>query len=405
MSFGIALSGIAAAQSELATTSNNIANSETSGFKESRAQFSELYATSQLGVAQTQVGNGVKVSSIAQQFTQGDIESTGDSLDVAISGNGFFVLSNSGTTVYSRSGAFKTDDDGDVVNDAGDYLQVYPTVGDDGFNTSTLTNLKLQTSDSAPNATTSVDMVFNLPSSASAPTTTTFDPSDTSSYNKSTTLTVYDSLGSAHAATMYFVKDSTTTNTWNSYLYVDGTQVGSQELTYSSTGALTTPADGKVSYGTYTPTTGADPLSMSFDLSKTTQYGSSWSINSATQDGYTTGTLTGISIDTSGVVQARFTNGRSVNLGKLAIASFPAETGLQPLSDTTWGQTYASGQPIYGEAGTSGMGSFQSGSLEKSNVDVTTQLVNMITAQRYFQANAQMISTEDQITQTIINIR
>ncbi|MFT3907068.1 MAG: flagellar hook protein FlgE [Steroidobacteraceae bacterium] len=405
MSFGIALSGISAAQTDLAATANNIANSETSGFKSSRAQFAELYAVSQLGVSDTQTGNGVRTSSIAQQFTQGDIESTGNSLDVAISGNGFFVLSDSGSTVFSRSGAFKTDNSGYVVNDSGQYLQVYPPNDNGTFNTSTRTNLQLATSDSAPNATTSVDMIYNLPSDASVPTSTTFDPTDTDSYNKSTSLTVYDSLGAAHTATMYFVKTANT-GEWDAHLYVDGTAVGTQTLTYSSTGTLTSPSPATaLSFGTYTPTTGADALDMTFDLSSSTQYGSNFAVNSITQDGYTTGSLTGISVDASGIVQARFTNGRSINLGQLAIANFPSEQGLQPLGDTNWGETYASGQPIYGEAGGSGFGLFQSGSLEKSNVDVTAQLVNMITAQRYFQANAQMISTEDQITQTIINIR
>lgn len=404
MSFGIALSGLSAAQSDLAATANNIANSETSGFKESRAQFAELFSVSQYGVSATQTGNGVRVSSVAQQFTQGDIESTGSSLDLAISGNGFFVLSDNGARVFTRSGAFKTDSSGYVVNDSGQYLQVYPATNNNNFNTSTLTNIQLTTSDSAPSATTTASLIYNLPSDAAQPTVTPFDPSDTDSYNKSTTLTVYDSLGAAHTASMYFVKEAAAGD-WTSYLYVDGTSVGSQALSYSSTGTLTFPANGKVDFGTYTPTTGADPLDVTFDLSDSTQYGSTFAVNSITQDGYTTGSLVGISVDSSGIVQARFTNGRSISLGQVAIANFPSEQGLQSLSDTSWGETYASGQPLYGQAGTANFGLFQSGSLEKSNVDVTTQLVNMITAQRYFQANAQMISTEDQITQTIINIR
>ncbi|HTP39372.1 MAG TPA: flagellar hook protein FlgE [Steroidobacteraceae bacterium] len=406
MSFGIALSGIDAAQSELDVTANNIANSETTGFKQSRSEFADLFAVSQQGVSTTQAGNGVKLASVAQQFSQGNIESTGNSLDLAISGSGFFVLSDNGTKVYTRAGEFTTDADNYVVNEAGDRLQVYPVTTAGNFNTSTTTDLQLITSDSAPNATTTANAIFNLPSSADVPATSTFDPTDATSYNKSTSVTVYDSLGAAHTASMYFVKEPTA-NTWDSYLTIDGTQINTtpQVLTYSSGGVLTSPTGGGVDFGNYTPSTGANDMDIGFNFASSTQYGSTFSVNSITQDGYTTGTLTGISVDSTGVVQARFTNGRSISLGQVAMSTFANPQGLQKLGDTSWGETFASGQPLNATAGSSGFGLFQSGSLEKSNVDITAQLVNMITAQRFFQSNAQVISTEDQITQTIINIR
>jgi flagellar hook protein FlgE len=405
MAFGIALSGINAAQSDLAVTGNNIANSQTAGFKQSRSQFSELFAVSPQGVSRTQTGNGVKLAAVSQQFTQGNIEATSNSLDIAISGQGFFVLSDSGALVYTRAGAFQTDSNGYVVNTEGQRLQVYPLTASGGFNTATLSDLRFVTSDSAPAATANAEMVFNLPANVAPPATAVFDPTDTSSYNNSSSLTVYDSLGAAHTATMYFVKTATA-NTWDSYLYVDGVAVGgAQTLTYSSSGALTAPVGGAVSYGTYTPTTGATPFAVTFDLSGATQFGDTFGVSNISQDGYTTGHMVGISIDSTGIVQARYTNGRSLLLGQVALASFANPQGLQSVGNTSWSETFASGQALNGQAGNSGFGLLQSGSLEQSNVDITAQLVKMIVAQRNFQANAQMISTEDQISQSIINMR
>jgi flagellar hook protein FlgE len=216
---------------------------------------------------------------------------------------------------------------------------------------------------------------------------------------------VYDSLGAAHTASLYFVKGAT--NTWSAHMYVDGTAVGTpQPLTYDAAGKLTAPAGGSLTFPPpYTPATGAAPLDISIDVGATTQYGENFTVNSTTQDGFTTGRLIGIDIDASGVVQARFTNGRSNALGQIAMANFANPQGLQQLGDTSWAETFASGQALRGEAGNSGFGLIQAGALEASNVDITEQLVNMITAQRNFQANAQMISTADSITQTIINIR
>jgi flagellar hook protein FlgE len=178
-----------------------------------------------------------------------------------------------------------------------------------------------------------------------------------------------------------------------------------QALAYSNAGALTTPASGQVTYPAYTPATGAAPLNLTFNLRSSTQYGSTFGVNSVTQDGFTTGRLIGIDIDSSGIVQARYTNGRSLPLGQVALANFANPQGLQQLGDTNWAETFGSGQALRGQAGSSSFGLVQSGALEASNVDITEQLVNMITAQRNFQANAQMISTSDAITQTIINIR
>jgi flagellar hook protein FlgE len=407
MSFGIALSGLNAAQTDLNVTANNIANSATNGFKQSRSEFAELFAVSPVGVSRTAFGNGAKVAAVSQQFTQGNVNTTNNSLDLAISGQGFFVLSDSGATAYSRAGAFQVDNSGYVVNSQQQRLQVYPPAVTGAFNTSTLSDLRLVTSESAPSATTNVETVFNLPSTAGVPVTTPFNASDETSYNTARSLTVYDSLGSAHTASMHFVK--TATNEWDVHVSVDGNSLGTQHLIYSSTGTLTSPANGLATMPTYDAaaglSTGAAPIDLTFDLGQTSQYGDAFTMTSITQDGFTTGRLIGIDVDSTGAVQARFTNGRSTSLGQVAIANFSNPQGLQQLGNTNWAETAGSGQALNGQAGNSGFGLIQSGALEASNVDITAQLVNMITAQRNFQANAQMIQTADQVTQTIINIR
>ena len=409
MTFRTALSGLNAAQSDLNVTANNIANSSTTGFKRSRAEFAELFAVSPQGVATLATGNGVRVSDVSQQFAQGSIDFTDSNLDLALSGPGFFTVSDGGALAYTRAGAFKTDAAGYVVNAQGQRLQVYPPIDGGGFNTGSLTDLRMVTSESAPNATSMVEMLMNLPSNATPPANPTFDPSDPTTFNRATSLTVYDSLGAAHTGTVYFLKGAAAGD-WTSRLFIDGTEVGTPPATanmhFDATGAMTTPANGQIQFlPPYTPATGALPLSLTFDFSGATQYGDTFSVNNITQDGYTTGRLIGMDIDKTGTVQARFTNGRSITLGQVALSAFANPNGLQPLADTTWAETFGSGQALRGQAGNSGFGLVQSGALEASNVDITTQLVNMITAQRAFQANAQMISTSDEITQTIINIR
>jgi flagellar hook protein FlgE len=405
MSFNVALTGLNAANSDLSVTANNLANVSTVGFKGSRAEFADLFASTQFGVSSTAVGNGASISEVAQQFSQGDVETTGNNLDLAISGNGFFTTSNNGALEYTRDGEFQVNSNGDVTTASGANLQVYPPLANGGFNTGGLSNLSLNTGDSAPNATTTASMTANLPANAAAPADATFDPADSNSYTNTTSLTVYDSLGAAHTASIYFIKQATP-NTWDAQVYVDGNAVGAQtELDYSPSGALTAPPGGIVTLPAYTPATGAADMNLTFNFNNVTQYGNNFGVTAVSQDGYTTGLLTGISIDGTGVVQAQYTNGRSIQLGQVALANFANPQGLQQLGDASWSATNSSGEPVHGVAGGSGFGNIASGSLEESNVDTTTSLVDMITAQRAFQANAQMIQTEDQITQTIIGIR
>ena len=410
MPFRIALSGLNAAQSDLNVTANNVANTATNGFKGSRTEFADLFAVSLQGVSSNSSGNGVRVANVAQQFAQGNIEFTDSNLDLAISGQGLFILSDSGALAYSRAGAFQVDRDGFVVNSAQQRLQVYPPLGSGGFNTGGLADLRLQTTDAAPQATSEVEYVLNLPANASPPAVAPFDPNDPNTFNQATSLTLFDSLGAAHTGTLYFTK-AAGLNAWNTRLYIDGTAVdggvpgANIPLQYSNVGALTAPAGGLAAFPAYTPTTGAAAMTVTVDLSRSTQFGANFAVNSVTQDGFTTGRLIGIDITETGIVQARFTNGRSQPLGQVAIANFSNVQGLQQLGNTQWAETFASGQALRGQAGNSGFGLVQSGALEASNVDITEELVRMITAQRNFQANAQMISTADAVTQTIINIR
>ncbi|MDM4771889.1 flagellar hook protein FlgE [Solimonas sp. SE-A11] len=406
MTFRIALSGLNAASADLGVTANNIANANTTGFKGSRAQFVDFFPQSSGGISDNAVGAGVRLDKVAQQFSQGSVNFTNNSLDLAISGQGFFTLSDNGATVYSRAGAFGTDRNGYVVNANGQRLQAYPPVaGGSAFDTAQLSDLQLSTNDNPPAATTRIDTGINLPANATVPATATFSATDPTSYNHTTSVTVYDSLGAPHTANLFFSKTANP-NEWSLNMQVDGAAVGpATTLTYSDSGQMLTPAGGNIALPAVNTSTGAAPLNLTLALNNSTQYGERFSVSSLRQDGYATGRLTGIEVTDEGIVQARFTNGQATPLGQVALANFANPQGLQQLGDSTWGETFSSGSALRGQAGGTNFGEIQSGALEASNVDLTEQLVNMITAQRNFQANAQMISTSDQITQTIINIR
>lgn len=402
--FSIALSGLTAASTDLDVVSNNIANADTVGFKSSRAEFADVYAAGAVNLNQSSVGEGARVDATAQQFTQGDITTTGANLDLAISGDGFFTLQDANGTVYSRNGQFTTDQNGNVVNATGQALQVYPPTTNGGFNTGTTTDLNLETAQSAPNATTTGTVILNLPANSTAPATAPFDPTNPATYTQSTSTTVYDSLGNASPATFYFVQTAVP-NQWQVHMTVNGTQVGAvQDLNFSTTGAVTPAGGGTLAFDGYAPTDGAAAMNMSFNFGQTTQYGGDFGVTSIVQDGYSTGQLSTVSIDASGIVSAVYTNGRTTQLGQIAMANFPNPGGLKQLGDTNWAQTYTSGTVVQGTAGSASFGSIQSGALESSNVDLTTELVNMITAQRAFQANAQAITTANQLSETVINI-
>jgi len=406
MPFRTALSGLNAASAELRIIGNNVANAGTTGFKESRAEFSDIFATSNLGVTANAIGTGVRVSSVSQQFTQGNIGFTDNNLDLAISGQGFFIMNDNGTNAYTRAGALGVDRNGFVVNNQQQQLTIFQA-DTSGNITGATGPLQLDRSDIAPAPTTTVDVQANLDASAPViPGTTAFNPTDASSYTNSTSLTMFDSLGSPHLSTMYFRK--TADNAWDVYQYIDGARVNGvnpapgDAITFDNTGAIT---GGSPTSMTFTPSGGAAPMTVGVDFNNTSQFGSPFSVNALTQDGFATGRLSGIDISNAGVITSRFTNGQSRTLGQIAIATFNNSQGMRQLGDTAWAETFDSGAPLVGAPGSGSAGLIESGALEGSNVDLTAELVNMITAQRNFQANAQVTTTADTVTQTIINIR
>lgn len=452
MGFATALSGLKAASTNLQVTGNNIANSQTTGFKESRAEFADVYASSIGGVSKTQPGSGVKVTEVAQQFSQGNIESTQNSLDLAISGNGFFVLAdivnlpdpdNPGAAVapsvpsaYTRNGAFQLDSEGNVVNDKGQYLLAFApngTTAEEGFSVGVFTPLTISTAQGLPNATENINMKLNINGAADIPATTPFDPTDPLSYNNTTSVTTYDVQGNAHIASTYYVK--TGANAWDAYLFLDdfGITSGSPAtpgpylqstvsatvntpgtaipLTFTATGLLDTVngvVASKVDFvdidlSAIDPNISVDDMSFDIDYSGTTQFATPFSVNGLDQDGLPAGNLTGIDVDATGVVFARYSNGGSKALGQVALARFQSNQSLAKLGDTSWAKTSSSGAPIYGAAGDNNFGGIQSSALEGSNVDLSEQLVKLIIAQQAYQANSQTITTEKTLIQTILN--
>jgi|1048.fasta_scaffold26731_2 flagellar hook protein FlgE len=397
MSFNIAISGLNAAQTDLSTTANNIANASTSGFKNGRAQFSDIFTRGSASAG----GAGVRVSGVKQEFGQGSIEFTGNELDLAIAGNGFFVVKErDGSTSYTRAGAFSVDSSGTVVNTTGQKLQVYLT-GNNG--TGGIGDLTLSKADRAPKATTNVELGLNLPANAAEKPGASFSQADSSTYSHSVSTVIYDQQGVAKNATLYFSKTATA-NQWDVRVAVDGTMQGAPEVetvAFDANGALL-PAGGTATAGaiSFAALTG-----VSFSVTDATQRGTAFSVNSIDQDGYTTGRLTGVSVDPAGVISGTYSNGRIEALGQIAIANFNGVDSLQQKGGASWGETVASGPALLGTPGAAGFGQIESNSLEASNVDMTKELVHMITAQRNFQANAKLISASDQLAQTIINLR
>jgi len=412
MGFQQGLSGLNSASAQLDSIGNNVANASTVGFKSSRTEFSDLFSTSFYGVADTSAGIGSQVSAVTQSFSAGNITPTGRSLDLAINNNGFFIVrqnptSSTGSLAYTRNGQFQVDSNGYIVN-GNDRLQGW--MANDGVVTQgPVSDLKLQTSSIAPAATTKVAMGVNLDSRLSTPTVTPLDPTNTNSFNWSNAAQVYDSLGNQHNLTLYYVKGTATTSgtPWTVTAYVDGspaTTPNTYTMNYDTSGKLTTTTPFSVSYTPATANGSSAPLSFTVDYTGSTQTAQSSGTPTETVDGYAPGTLSSVNIDTHGNIMASFSNGQNQVIGQVALATFTNSQGLQNEGGNRWQQTLQSGVPAYNAPGSGNAGTVQSQALEDSNVDLTSELVNMITAQRFYQANAQTIKTEDTLMQTIINL-
>ncbi|WP_438767232.1 flagellar hook protein FlgE [Kushneria sp. TE3] len=407
MAFTQGVSGLNAASSQLDTIGNNIANSQTVGFKKSRTEFADLYAGAKAGL-------GVQVSGITQGFSQGALETTDRSLDLAIDGGGFFRLTDGQQTTYSRNGQFQMDANGFLVNNTGSKLTGYPV--DDAMSANPVVlagaqpvALQVAQGDLEASATTSAAMTFNLDSSSKAirdnnGQPVTIDPASPKTYNWQTSLTMYDSQGNDHQLNLYFQKGAD--NGWSIAGYSGGNYVTGGYVTFDTNGKIRPNGAGEAALAVdLDPRNGAERINASVDISGVTQNSGSFVVKAANQDGYAAGSLTGISIADNGDVLGNYSNNQSRALGRVALASFTNEQGLRPDGNNGWLATTGSGQELLGSAGTGQLGSLLSGTLENSNVDLASELVTMIVAQRNYQANAQTIKTQDQILQTMVSLR
>jgi flagellar hook protein FlgE len=519
MSFQQGLSGLNSAAKSLDVIGNNISNASTVGFKGSQAQFADVYANSLNGAGGNQAGIGAKVSQIEQQFTQGNIESSSNPLDIAINGAGFFRTTVSGAVQYSRNGQFSLDKDGFMINAQDAKLTGFLANKAGVILAGAPVPIQIDTSDLKPVATTHVDTEINLDSRSTVPVTTPFNETDPTSYNKQTPIDVYDSLGNAHVMSTFYVK--TAPGNWDVYMANDGTEItnlavaaaaeidptgasqaaraqyqaainavplipgdidlanqaysnaagnavlnaaiaaGASQaqqdaiaatfdqaagtdvgsivgtnpnaidaaialvvkvppvkvgtLVFDNNGALSTPLMAAlnppetlpltVSLPIF-PATGATPiLQIQAAFTNSTQYGSATSEKQATQDGYTAGHLSRFSAGDDGVILGQYSNGQSHALAQIVLANFANPNGLTPLGNNAWAETSNSGVPLVGTPNSGSLGVLQSSAVENSNVDLTAELVNMITAQRVYQANAQTIKTQDSVLQTLVNLR
>lgn len=400
MSFNIAMSGLNTTSQELNTISNNIANVSTVGFKSSRAEFSALMNGG--------MGGGVELASLSQSFNDGAFTMTGRTTDLAIGGGGMFVLQGEdGAYTYTRAGMFQQDKDNYLVNSAGLRLQGYTTDSNGNLQSGSVGDIQVSTGSVPAKATDRVDFAANLDAGASEIVDENgdripFDPEDSDSFNSSYTTTVYDSLGNEHTLTQYFVK--TGENEWevnyamNGELMVDES---GQVLEFDDSGNLVDPT-GNINL-TFSPD-GAAEMNIALSMTGTTQFGSEFAATTNRSNGFTSGELTGITIDDTGMVFANYSNGEQMLQGQVVLADFPNTGGLMQVGNTGWAATQASGQPILGAPGTGTLGGLYSGYVEESNVDLTGELVGLMTAQRNYQANAQSLSTQQQLTQVLFNM-
>ncbi len=460
MPFRIALSGLKASSTDLKVTGNNIANAATVGFKGSRAEFVDVYASAYGAITSITNGSGVRTPNIRQIFSQGNIEYTDNSTDLAITGQGFFIVEDDKGRYLSRNGTFGLDRDGNVVNGTGQQLQVFPPIvtgaggaANTSFNTGSLQSVTLSNTIGAPVATSNLNVNVNLDGNipvsdyfdvsggvndydtTAAPVP--FNPADPTTFHSVTATTVYDSLGGDHVAQLYYRKidnGAGSTDLWQVITYIDGQEVPPTDdglypppagasiggtagraglLQFNNDGTLldtSTQADvasatTTLIYDNFTPSTGAADVQITIDFSDTTQFGDVFAVNELSQDGFTTGRLTGFDVEENGIVYARYTNGNAEVLGMVALANVPNPQGLRQKGDSLWVETFSAGDTTLGQPGTASLGLIQSGALEASTVEIADQLVNMIISQRNYQANAQVISTADQLTQTLLNIR
>lgn len=424
MGFQHGLSGLKAASTNLDVVGNNIANVNVVGFKQSHAQFSDVFATSLGGAGSSQVGIGTQVSTIAQQFSQGNISNSDNPLDIAIVGGGFFRMSDNGAISYSRNGQFHLDSNGFLVNADNMNVTGFAANQSGQIIADAPRNLQLSTAELTPQATANFAAGVNLDSRTDVPAPLpAFDATNPATYASSTSGAIFDSLGNSHTLTLFFQK--TASASWEAFATVDGATdpvglpvgvtlggAASLPMTFDTNGKLTAPA-GSVTASVNLPAIatnlgiadwGAAPLNFSFDLTNSTQFGSNFGVNKLSQDGFTSGRLAGFNVSDDGTIKGNYTNGQNFTLGQVVLATFSNPNGLKPQGRNQLLETADSGLPLVGVPLSGTLGSLQSAAVEESNVDLTAELVNLITAQRVYQANAKTIETQDAVLQTLVNL-
>lgn len=430
MSFQQGLSGLNASSRSLDVVGNNIANAGTVGFKSSVTHFADVYAAQISGGGSSQVGIGATTQAIQQQFTQGNITTTNNPLDIAVNGGGFFRMSNNGTITYSRNGQFHLDKNGYIVDDAQRRVTGYPADATGSIIQSSPIDLQLDAGDQAPVATgqgvgtfQGVRANVNLDSReatktwVAAPAAATVWTPDPANYNWSTALSIYDTLGNAHTLALYAVKNAAA-GSWTIHANVDGTAdtnvtLTTANLSFDTSGQLIAGSGvvgcsidlAGVAADLGTTNNAAPTLAFDIDFTGSSQFGSAFGANRLEQDGYTSGRLTGVTISAEGIIRGNYSNGQARNLGQIVLAGFTNPNGLVSLGGNQWAETAASGAALVGAPDTASLGVLQSAAVEESNIDLTAELVTMITQQRNYQANAQTIKTQDQILQTLVNLR
>jgi flagellar hook protein FlgE len=430
MAFYTALTGLNGAQTELSTIANNIANVGTIGFKRSKVSFGDIITTNPQQNPARLIGSGTSVRAIAQQFSQGAPETSSSSIDMAINGQGFFIVKDakgSGSASFTRNGNFTVTSDRFVVDSLGKRLQLFPTASDGSVRASDIASTipaRLPLTSGAPRATSLINLTVNLPASAdviaqrpvyTATNPYVFDRQNPATFNASTALTLFDSLGNPQDATVYYVKDSLPGATSPQHRWTARVFVGQQELTVGGTpgiplafdtnGALVSPTT-PFTFDALVPARGGEPLSITVDHGRNaSQIAAPFNAGRVEQDGFAAGQLESVTVASDGTLRVGFSNGEVQVMGKVAMAGFSNPQGLKQVGDAHYVTTPEAGTPITGEAGQNGIGSLLSGSLERSNVDLTTELVSLIAAQRNFQAAAKAIETDSQLLQTIVNIR
>ncbi len=414
------ISGLDANGAAMGIIGNNIANVNTIGFKGSTAAFSDILSQTLTGSnGMNQIGRGVKLDAVQTQFLQGSFETTGSSTDMAIDGNGFFIVRNEdGGQYYTRAGQFIIDDDGYLVNPENLVVQGY-SIDSNGDVSTTLSDINLSKSISNPQITSGVDLSVNLDADSQVPTTAwNLATLSSDMYNYTTSVTIYDSLGGAHPVSIYFVK--TGTNAWTAhYVYTDSTdtiqEAGSQNLTFGSDGSLTTDNEAPINF-TNIADGATTPQPITFDygtgtagggtgLDQSTQFASSSVTNMINQDGYQSGSLLSVSVDLEGVVTGLFSNGQTRQIAQLALADFASPWGLAKMGGNLYAESHSSGQPVINKPGSGGVGTIHSNALEQSNVDLAAEFVKLITTQRGFQANSKIITTSDEMLADLVNLK